>query len=57
MKMGDPQEVADLVVSILGDPRPRLRYPLGPGVFARLWMRRLLPFEMQEKVIARVLGF
>lgn len=57
VKMGDPQEVADLVVSILADPRPRLRYPLGPGVFARLWMRRLLPFEIQEKVIARVLGF
>src|SRR5690606_31195235 len=30
--MGDPQEVADLVVRLLRDPRPRLRHPLGPGV-------------------------
>ncbi len=56
-KMGDPREVAALIVQILEDPSPRLRYPLGPGVLARIWMRRLLPFEAQEKVIRRVLGF
>ncbi|HFE45775.1 MAG TPA: SDR family NAD(P)-dependent oxidoreductase [Nannocystis exedens] len=57
VKMGDPREVADLVVNILGDPRPRLRYPLGPKVRGRLWMNRILSFELQEKIIARVLGF
>ncbi|MEQ9074893.1 MAG: SDR family NAD(P)-dependent oxidoreductase [Sandaracinaceae bacterium] len=56
-RMGDPQEVADLVVELLQDPSPRLRYPLGPGVQARLWARRLLPFQGYEKVIERVVGF
>lgn len=56
-RMGDPQEVADLVVRILADPKPKLRYPLGPGVQARLWTRRLLPFEGYEKIVQRMLGF
>jgi len=57
VKMGDPNEVSDLVVRILTDPKPRLRYPLGPKVRGRVWMGRLLPFELQEKVVAKVLGF
>lgn len=56
-RMGDPQEVADLVVGLLDDPHPRLRYPLGPGVAPRLWARRLLPFEGVEKILERILGF
>lgn len=54
--MGDPQEVADLMVRLLTDPRPRLRYPLGPGVRARLLARRTLPFEAVELLLARVFG-
>jgi len=54
---GDPQEVAELVVRILSDPKPRLRYPLGPKARGRVWMGRLLPFELQEKVLAKILGF
>lgn len=56
-RMGDPQEVADLCTRLLEEPSPRLRYPLGPGVQARLWARRLLPFAGYEKVIERVVGF
>lgn len=55
-KMGDPQEVADLVVGLLDEPAPRLRYPLGPGVSARLWARRVLPFRGYERILDRVLG-
>ena len=55
--MGDPQEVSDLVVGLLEHPSPRLRYPLGPKVPQRVWARRLLPFEVVEKIIARMLGF
>ena len=54
--MGDPQEVADLMVRLLADPRPRLRYPLGPGVRARLLARSTLPFEAVELVLARIIG-
>lgn len=56
-KMGDAQEVADLVVRLLETDKPKLRYPLGPGVSARLWARRVLPFEGVEKILARVIGF
>jgi len=56
-RMGDPQEVADLVTDLLTEPHPKLRYPLGPGVQARLWARRVLPFEGVEKILQRILGF
>lgn len=56
-RMGDPQEVADLVTRLLKKPRPNLRYPLGPGVPARVWLRRLLPFKGFELILKRVFGF
>ena len=56
-RMGDAQEVADLTVGLLDDPSPKLRYPLGPGVSARVWMRRVLPFRGYERVLSKVLGF
>ena len=56
-RMGNPQEVADLVTRLLIEPSPRLRYPLGPGVAARIWAQRLLPFEVVERILKRVLGF
>ncbi|MCA9687992.1 MAG: SDR family NAD(P)-dependent oxidoreductase, partial [Myxococcales bacterium] len=54
--LGDPQEVAALIVRIVEDPRPRLRYPLGPGASPRLWMRKLLPFHLEEQVLDRLIG-
>jgi NAD(P)-dependent dehydrogenase (short-subunit alcohol dehydrogenase family) len=56
-EFGDAQEVADLVTKLLVDPNPRLRYPLGPRVRARVWMERLLPFEARAKVIKKIVGF
>ncbi|AKF03587.1 SDR family oxidoreductase [Sandaracinus amylolyticus] len=55
-RMGDPQEVAELAVRLLSDPRPRLRYALGPGVRARLLARSALPFEVTEAILARVIN-
>lgn len=54
--MGDAQEVADLVVRLLSDPKPRLRYPLGPQVRARLLARAALPFEAVEAILARMIA-
>jgi NAD(P)-dependent dehydrogenase (short-subunit alcohol dehydrogenase family) len=56
-RMGDPEEVSELVVRLLTEPRPRLRYPLGPGVPARVLVQRLLPFSATETILKRVLGF
>ena len=56
-KMGDPQEVADLVVGLLDEPSPRLRYPLGPGVKARIVARRALPWGGYERILHRMIGF
>ncbi len=55
-RMGDPEEVAALVTTLLTEPRPKLRYPLGPGVAARIWSRRVLPFEGVERILARIIG-
>ena len=54
--MGDAREVSRLITRLLSEPRPRLRYPLGPSVSARLWVRRLLPFSLEERLIDRILG-
>ncbi len=52
--MGDPQDVADRIVDILGEPRPRLRHPLGPSARARLAFRWLFPFSVWELAVARL---
>lgn len=55
-RMGDPAEVAALVVRLLSSRSPRLRYALGPGVRGRLALRGALPFEAFEAILARVIG-
>ncbi len=56
-RMGDPEEVAELVVRLLSDASPSLRYALGPGVRARTLVRRFLPFGATEKILKRIVGF
>ena len=50
------EEVAALVTTLLTEPRPKLRYPIGPGVPARVWSRRVLPFEGVERILQRIIG-
>jgi NAD(P)-dependent dehydrogenase (short-subunit alcohol dehydrogenase family)/uncharacterized OsmC-like protein len=40
---GDPQDVADRIVALLGDPAPAFRHPMGPTTEARRLARWLLP--------------
>ncbi len=54
-RMGDPHEVAALIVRLLDHPHPRLRYPVGPGALVRLWIRWALPFAVWEWMVARLL--
>jgi NAD(P)-dependent dehydrogenase (short-subunit alcohol dehydrogenase family) len=51
----DPQEVADQIVRIVDNPRPKLRYPMGRGVMSRVWARNLLPWRWYEGVLNRLL--
>jgi NAD(P)-dependent dehydrogenase (short-subunit alcohol dehydrogenase family) len=52
----DPAEVARLVVSLFDVPRPRLRYPIGPGARLRSTLLRLAPFSLVEAIVRRTLS-
>jgi NAD(P)-dependent dehydrogenase (short-subunit alcohol dehydrogenase family) len=51
----DPLPVAQLVVKIAQDPSPRLRYLIGTDARIQLWFKRLLPWKVWEKMIARAM--
>ncbi|NCG22361.1 MAG: SDR family oxidoreductase [Rhodobacterales bacterium] len=51
---GDPQDVAVRIVKIIGQKRPSLRHPMGPGSKARIWLKSLAPFGVIERVLDRV---
>ena len=51
----DPVEVARLIVHIVQDPDPRLRYLTGPDAHIQLWLKRVLPWKWHERLLARVL--
>ncbi len=52
-KRGDPIEVARLIVRVAQDPNPRLRYLIGRGVHLQLWFRRLTPWRVYERIMAK----
>lgn len=49
----DPQEVVRLIVKIVSDPNPRLRYRIGTDAHIQLWLKRLLPWKTFERLIAK----
>lgn len=49
----DARAVARLIVRIANDPNPRLRYLIGADAKMQVWIRRLLPWRMYERIIAR----
>jgi NAD(P)-dependent dehydrogenase (short-subunit alcohol dehydrogenase family) len=51
----DPTPVAGLVTRIALDPSPRLRYVIGPDAKMQLWLKRLLPWKVWEKMLARAM--
>ncbi|PCK20046.1 short-chain dehydrogenase [Bacillus pumilus] len=53
---GDPREVAELVVTLAGKKQlKQLRYLVGKGVRLSFTAKRLLPWNMWEKIILRTL--
>ena len=51
----DPIAVATAIVAIAQDPSPKLRYLVGTDARVQLWMKRIVPWNWYEKLIARVL--
>lgn len=48
----DPVAVARLLWRIVNNPRPRLRYTVGPAPErAAVWLKRLMPYAVVEKVM------
>ncbi len=50
---GDPHEVARLIARIAEQPKPRLRYPIGKGIHATLFAKRMLPWRIWERLVSR----
>jgi NAD(P)-dependent dehydrogenase (short-subunit alcohol dehydrogenase family) len=49
----DPQQVADVIGSLVGTRSPRLRYVLGRGTLTAVWGKALLPWKWFERIIER----
>lgn len=52
---GDPLEVARLIVQISNSAAPSLRYPIGKGIKQAIWLKKLVPWSMLEKIMGRQL--
>jgi len=55
LRKQDPIIVARRIVQIAQDPNPKLRYVIGSDAHVQLWMKRILPWKVYEKLIARAL--
>ncbi len=55
-KRGNPQVVADLIASIVENPKPKLRYVVGNDAKMALIMRAILPWSMFERAVIRLAG-
>jgi NAD(P)-dependent dehydrogenase (short-subunit alcohol dehydrogenase family) len=53
-KRADPQVVADLIATIVENPKPKLRYVIGRDAHLALLMRRVLPWSLFERAIVKL---
>jgi len=49
----DAREVARLILRVANDPNPRLRYLIGPDAKMQIWLKRVLPWNRYERMIAK----
>ncbi len=49
----DPREVAKLIVRIAQDPNPKLRYLIGGDAKLQVWLRRIVPWQRYERIVAK----
>jgi NAD(P)-dependent dehydrogenase (short-subunit alcohol dehydrogenase family) len=55
-KKANPQIVADAIADLVENPRPRLRTVLGRDIKMGLWLRRLLPWSVFERIVSKAAG-
>jgi len=55
-KKANPQIVADAIAGLVENPRPRLRTVLGRDIKMGLWLRRLLPWSVFERIVSKAAG-
>jgi NAD(P)-dependent dehydrogenase (short-subunit alcohol dehydrogenase family) len=55
-KRADPQVVADLIATIVENPNPKLRYVIGRDAHRALLARRILPWNLFERVVIKLSG-
>jgi len=53
-KRADPQMVADRIAVILEDPNPKLRYLIGTDARMALFLRRILPWSVYQRMILKI---
>ncbi len=53
LKKADAKPVAKLIAKIAQDPNPRLRYMIGIDAHLQLWVRRLVPWKVWEKMMVK----
>jgi len=50
----DAREVAQLILRVANDPNPKLRYLIGPDAKMQVWLKRLLPWNRYERMVAKM---
>ncbi|MGC5324308.1 SDR family oxidoreductase [Brevibacillus sp. SYSU BS000544] len=51
----DPLQVAKLIVQISQSSSPSLRYPIGKGTKQAIWLKKIVPWSILEKVLGKQL--
>ena len=49
----DAREVARLILRVANDPNPKLRYLIGPDAKMQVWLKRLVPWNRYERMVAK----
>jgi len=52
-KRRDAREVARLIARVARGSNPKLRYMVGPDAKAQIWFRRLMPWRVYERIMAK----
>jgi NAD(P)-dependent dehydrogenase (short-subunit alcohol dehydrogenase family) len=52
-KRQDARDVARLILRIANNSNPKLRFRIGRDTAAQVWMRRLVPWQIYERLIAK----